>query len=277
MIGRVGIVAAPYNPQAAEAAKDLARRLLRVGVESVSQMRTGHDDDFAEALEADLVVVLGGDGSLLAVAREAAPRGVPILGVAMGSFGFLAETEYEVLCEGLGRLVHDPLRIERRGMRRVRLMRGEETVSESLALNDAVLQRSIDAPLMVPTVFVDDEQVATYEGDGLIVATATGSTAYSLSAGGPIVAPDLAATLIVPISPHTLRLRPIVVPAEAVVRVEAGARDPERADIRLSIDGQVRRKAAVGDTLLVTCSEHEVKLVRLGGSSFYEKMRTKLF
>jgi NAD+ kinase len=126
-------------------------------------------------------------------------------------------------------------------------------------------------------VFVNDEFVAAYEGDGLIVATATGSTGYSLSVGGPIVDPALPATVIVPISPHTLLQRPIVVAADAEVRVTAGARDVARADLRLSVDGQIRHKVAVGDTVLVAQSEHSVKLVRMDGESFYHKMRTKLF
>ena len=277
MIRRVGIVAAPYKPHATESARDLAGRLAALGVETISQMRTGHDDSFAEALETDLVIVLCGDGSLLAVAREAAPRGTPVLGVAMGSFGFLAETKYEVLCEHLDGLLHEEPTIERRPLRRVRLLHDDETAFEALGLNDAVLQRSIEAPLATAAVFVDDEYVATYEGDGLIVATATGSTAYSLSVGGPIVDPAVPATVIVPISPHTLRRRPMVVAAAAAVKVSVGARDPARADLRLSIDGQIRRKVAVGDTVLVTQSEHSVKLVRLDSESFYHKMRTKLF
>jgi len=185
MIRRVGIVAAPYKPHATESARDLAGRLADAGVQTVSQPRTGHDDCFAEALETDLVIVLGGDGSLLAVAREAAPRGTPVLGVAMGGFGFLAEAHYDVLCERLDDIIHGELTIERCPLRRVRLLRGDEAIFEALALNDAVLQRSIDAPLATAEVFVEDEYVTTYEGDGLIVATATGSTGYSLSVGGP--------------------------------------------------------------------------------------------
>ncbi|MGD8240527.1 MAG: NAD(+)/NADH kinase [Armatimonadota bacterium] len=277
MIRRVGIVAAPYKPHATESARDLASRLADAGVETVSQMRTGHDDSFAEALDADLVIVLGGDGSLLAVAREAAPRGTPVLGVAMGSFGFLAETGYDVLCERLDELLEHELTTEPRVLRRVCVLRGDEAVFESLGLNDAVLQRSVVAPLATAAVHVDDEYVATYEGDGLIVATATGSTAYSLSVGGPIVDPELQATVIVPICPHTLCRRPMVVAAHAAIKVIAGARDPDRADLRLSIDGQIRHKVAVDDTVLVTQSEHSVQLVRLDGESFYHKMRTKLF
>ena len=277
MIRRVGIVAAPYKPHATESARDLAGRLDEAGVETVSQMRTGHDDRFDEALATDLVIVLGGDGSLLAVAREAAPLGVPVLGVAMGGFGFLAETQFDVLCDGLDGLLKNDLVIERRPLRRVRLLRDEESVFESLALNDAVMQRDIESPLATAAVFVNDEYVASYEGDGLIVATATGSTGYGLSVGGPIVDPALPATVIVPISPHTLVQRAIVVAADAEVRVTAGARDVERADLRLSVDGQIRHKVAVGDTVLVAHSEHSVKLVRLDGESFYHKMRTKLF
>ncbi len=277
MIRRVGIVAAPYKPHATESARDLAGRLEAAGVETVSQMRTGHEDRFDEALATDLVIVLGGDGSLLSVAREAAPLGVPVLGVAMGGFGFLAETQFDVLCEGLDALLKNDFVVERRALRRVRLLRDEESVFESLALNDAVMQRDIEAPLATVAVFVNDEHVASYEGDGLIVATATGSTGYSLSVGGPIVDPALPATVIVPISPHTLVQRPIVVAEDAEVRVTAGARDVQRANLRLSVDGQIRQKVAVGDTVLVAQSEHSVKLVRLDGESFYHKMRTKLF
>jgi NAD+ kinase len=277
MIRRVGIVAAPYKPHATESARDLAGRLEAAGVETVSQVRTGHEDRFDEALATDLVIVLGGDGSLLAVAREAAPLGVPVLGVAMGGFGFLAETQFDVLCEGLDGLLKNDLVVDRRPLRCVRLLRDEESVFESLALNDAVMQRDIEAPLATVEVFVNDEFVAAYEGDGLIVATATGSTGYSLSVGGPIVDPALPATVIVPISPHTLLQRPIVVAADAEVRVTAGARDVARADLRLSVDGQIRHKVAVGDTVLVVQSEHSVKLVRMDGESFYHKMRTKLF
>ncbi len=277
MIRRVGIVAAPYKPQATESARDLAKRLAQADVQTVSQTRTRHDESFDAALDTDLVIVLGGDGSLLAVAREAAPRGIPVLGVAMGSLGFLAQTSYDILRERLDSLTRGELDIELRPLLRVRLMRGDETVLESLAVNDAVMQRSIESPLAETAVFVEHEHVTTYEGDGLIVATATGSTAYSLSVGGPIVDPRLPATIIVPISPHTLRGRPMVVPADATIRVAVGARDVERADLRLSIDGQIRHRMAVGDEVVVTQSEHSLKLVRLDGESFYHKARTKLF
>ena len=277
MIRRVGIVAAPYKPHAMESARDLADRLAQANVAAISETPAAHDRSVAAALDADLVIVLGGDGSLLAVAREAGPRGVPVLGVDMGSFGFLAETRYEVLCERLEQLIRGEFEIDARPLRCVRLVRGEQTVVESLALNDVVLQRAIDSCLLAAAVFVADEYVASYEGDGLILATSTGSTAYSLSAGGPIVDPRLPATVIVPISPHTLHARPVVVSADVAVRVDVGATDAERADLRLSIDGQIRRTVDVGDLLFLTQSEHVVKLVRLDGDSFYHKLRAKLF
>jgi len=277
MIRRVGIVVAPDRPHATESAADLADRLAKLGVQAVVEHSPVPEDRGQAVLDNDLVVVMGGDGSLLSVARDAAPLGVPVLGVDMGSFGFLAETQYEVLCERLEALLAEDFSIDSRPLLRVTLERDGSQQARLLAMNEAAIARSLTSTLLHLEASVAGEFVADYAGDGLIVATSTGSTAYSLSAGGPIVDPRLEAMVIVPICPHTLHARPLVVAADVEVGIMVRARDPHRTQVRLTVDGQISHELLPGDRVTIAKADERAHLVRLDGESFYHKLRTKLF
>ncbi len=274
---RVAIVAAPDREHAAESAADLARRLraLGVGVQvATSPVATDQQD---EVYQADLIVVMGGDGSLIGVARDAAHLGTPVLGVDMGSFGFLAETKYELLCARLEEVLAGDYAIESRPLLSARVMREGHEAMRLVAMNEVTVARTLMSSPAQLQVYVAGEFVSGYVADALIVATSTGSTAYSLSAGGPIVDPSLEAVVIVPVCPHTLHARPLVAAADVEVNLRLQVHDPRRADLRLTVDGQIVREVHPGDRVLLTRARHRAHLVRLDGESFYHKLRAKLF
>lgn len=277
MIRRVGIVAAPDRPHATESAADLAQRLAQLDVEVVVEHSPIPQERRQAVLDNDLVVVLGGDGSLLAVAREAAPTGVPVLGVDMGSVGFLAETRYEVLCERLEALLAEDFTIDSRPLLQVSVEREGRQQASFVAMNEVAIARSLTSTLLHLEVSVEGEFVSDYASDGLIIATSTGSTGYSLSAGGPIVDPRLEAMVIVPVCPHTLFTRPVVVAADVEVSVNVRARDPCRTEVRLTVDGQISEQLQPGDRVIIGQAGERARLVRLDGETFYHKLRAKLF
>ncbi len=224
--------------------------------------------------DTDLVVIAGGDGTLLSMARVAAPLGVPILGVNLGSLGFLTEIRIEDLFEEFERVLAGDFAIEERRMLRMRMYRGKRRVGEQIALNDVVVAKSEIARMVNLDVRVDDQRVAEYTSDGLIVATPTGSTAYSLSAGGPVLDPRLSAFVVTPICPHTLAFRPLVVPGD--VAVEIRLRPTSHEGVMVTIDGQVGVPMQHGDRLVVDQHPARAKLVRVAGRSFFEVLRRKL-
>lgn len=277
MISRIGIAAAQHRPQVVECANQLRNELLQRDIEAVLHDVPWWESDRAELCEADLIVVMGGDGSLLGVARRAAPHRTPVLGVDMGSFGFLAETRFETLCQRLDDIIAGRFDVEERPMLAASVRRNGETVCESLALNDAVVARGLESSLAVVNLSVDGQQVAQYSGDGVIASTATGSTGYALSAGGPVVHPGLAALVLVPICPHTLHRRPLVFPIALPVTLTVDAGDPDRYDIQLTVDGQIRVPLRLGDVVALRQSEHFARLALLDPGSYYRRLRGKLF
>ncbi len=223
---------------------------------------------------ADLVVVLGGDGSLLHAARQAAPLGIPVLGVNLGRVGFLADVEAGELPAMLDRLVDGRFVVEERMMVEATVGRGEPQTERFLALNDVVVTRSTLARMARIEARASNSVLGVFPADGLIVATATGSTAYSLSAGGPIVHPLLDCLVITPICPHTLAARPVVIgPDETVeVRVQGPGND-----LVVTVDGQLSRPFRAGeDSLRVRRASCRARLVRLSGRSPYELLRQRL-
>ncbi|MDX1388891.1 MAG: NAD(+)/NADH kinase [Acidobacteriota bacterium] len=221
----------------------------------------------------DLVIVAGGDGTLLSVARSAAPRGIPILGINFGSLGFLTELNPEELFDGLERVIRGDYTVEERQLLRVRYRRNAKTLREYAVLNDAVVTKSALARMIELDVLVDRAKVASYTSDGLIISTPTGSTAYNLSAGGPILDPRVRAFVIAPICPHTMTYRPLVVPA--TVKVEVVLRETAE-EVYLTLDGQVGFPVKGGDSMIVDDYRTPVRLVRVAGRSFFEVLRRKL-
>jgi NAD+ kinase len=222
---------------------------------------------------AQLIVVLGGDGTLLSAARAIGGRDIPLFAVNLGGLGFLtAITTDEVFTE-LERALTGENRIERRRMLRCEVNRGDSKVAGYEALNDAVITKAALARMVTLDTFVDGHFVCTYRADGLILATPTGSTAYSLSAGGPIIFPSVSALGITPICPHMLTNRPVVVPDTSVIEVVC--RDLDDSSY-LTIDGQVGEPLKRGDRIVSRRSENCINLVRPPAQPFFDVLRAKL-
>jgi NAD+ kinase len=279
-IRRVMVVAKLGPPQGTQLALDLARWLEAQGIE------VRLDADTAAALgrpagsprdrvppDVDLAIVAGGDGTLLSLARSAAPQRIPILGINFGSLGFLTELQPDEIYSGLQAVLQGDYAIEKRQTLRVRFLHGEQPAREYALLNDAVIAKSALARMIVLGLLVDGEDVATYTSDGLILSTPTGSTAYNLSAGGPILDPRMSALVITPICPHTMTYRPLVVPAS--VGVEVTLRSPGE-EVYLTLDGQIGFPFQAGDRLLADLHPQPLRLIRVAGRSFFQVLRRKL-
>lgn len=234
--------------------------------------------DVAEAektrpLEADLAIAMGGDGTFLRVSRMVSPYGIPMIGIHLGLFGFLAELTPKDMYDNLDKVFRGEYKINTRMLLNCRLERNGMPVNESLGVNDAVVSRASLSRLVSIKLFIDGEEVATYSSDGLIVSTPLGSTAHCLAAGGPILSPEIDAFVISPICPHTLTNRPLVISGEAKVKMEVGS---EGVGTGLTVDGQVFQELMPGDTINVERSGTRLKLVDAGIRSFYTVLREKL-
>lgn len=280
-LSRVGVVAKRTSSQAIDLAIELMgwleRRGLKVAVdEAIEASIASHGSkdsallDLSEDL--DLVVVLGGDGTLLSVARQVMNR-VPILGVNLGSLGFLTEVGRGELYPALVSVLEGQFEIEERSLLDVKLERSDGSVVSYRVLNDAVITKSALARILELNLTIDGRAVAVYRSDGLIISTPTGSTAYNLSAGGPIVSPQLPVAVVTPICAHTLSLRPIVVPDSSFIEVRLNSAGEEAY---LTLDGQEGTPFAFRDKLSTGRSNASVRLVKTSGRTFYDGLRDKL-
>jgi NAD+ kinase len=220
----------------------------------------------------DLVVVLGGDGTLLAAVRDTAVSNAPLLGVNLGSLGFLTDVPLPALFSMLDQIAQGRAAVEQRSLMQCDLLRGSEILGSYNAFNDVVVNKTALARLNNYDLFVDNVFVSSYRADGMIVATPTGSTAYSLSAGGPVLMPTVNAFVITPVAPHSLTHRPLVVPDSAVVELQLRS-DEEVAYV--SLDGQPGLDLKDGDRVRCRRSEHKVSLFRTE-TDFFHVLRTKL-
>jgi NAD+ kinase len=222
----------------------------------------------------EFIVVLGGDGTILSVARHYGRLGLPILGVNMGGLGFLTEVSLEDLYPCLEEhILPGKFEVDERMILSVSLIRGGEAVWRENVLNDAVINKGALARIAELTTWIDAEYLTTYRADGLIVSTPTGSTAYTLSAGGPIAYPTLGTIILLPICPHTLSNRPIILPETVTVAVTL---EEKVQDLYLTLDGQVGRALKAQDRLEVRSGGYHVKLVKHPRRSHFEILRTKL-
>jgi NAD+ kinase len=223
---------------------------------------------------ADAILVLGGDGTMLSAARAASEAGVPILGVNLGGLGFLTETAQESLYPALARLLRGEVELERRMMVEATVRRrGSKQVWTQIGLNDAVIHPSERSRVIAMDLRIGTKEIGTLVGDGLIVASPTGSTAYSLSAGGPIVRPTAEGLLATPICPHTVTWRPLLLGGDETIRLKLRPGHP-RASI--TIDGQVAHTVTPDDDVVIRRARRRASLIVLEGDSFYETLRTKL-
>ncbi|MCP4204892.1 MAG: NAD(+) kinase [bacterium] len=279
VIRSVGVVVKNGSREAVTSAHELAdwlqRRDIRVAIEeevAVARDPTFAGDFYDPGSNYDLVVVLGGDGTLLSAGRAVCP-GVPILGVNLGRLGFLTEIARAELYPSLVEILAGRFEVEERSLLEIKVIRADGGSAFYRVFNDAVIAKSALSRIIELTLKADGGLVTTYRSDGLIISTPTGSTAYNLSAGGPIVNPLLPVVLLTPICPHTFSLRPIVVPDESLIEVKLETRD---AEVHLTLDGQEGTTLAYLDTVQLMRADKGVSLVRLSGRTFYDNLRGKL-
>ena len=276
----IGILTKPKFPNVKGIVKDLVSWLRAHGKEVVLDGKAaalvGEPSTHRKAQIAalsDMVLVLGGDGTMLNAARMVEEREIPILGVNMGGLGFLTETTVEHLYETLERVFAQDFSLEERLMLHARVDRHGEHVAHSTVLNDVVVSKGTLTRMIEIQIMIDGQFVTSLRGDGLIISTPTGSTAYSLSAGGPIVSPSVQALVLTPISPHTLTHRPLLVESRAALEVVLTS---EEEGAMATFDGQVGFSLTHGDTVSIRASEHRAKLIRLPDRGYFEVLRQKL-
>jgi NAD+ kinase len=272
------IISKPSKPELSEIVPDVLRWFAvhgyRVYIDQQTAAYQTHEfvvprTEIAR-YQPEFVVVLGGDGTLLSAARAIGATEIPLLAVNLGSLGFLTEVRLDELYTTLAAVVEGQCPAESRSLLDCRLLRNGKEIAHHHALNDAVVKSTV-ARLMGFSVSINEQRVMEYQADGVIVATPTGSTAYSLAAGGPVFMPSVEAILLTPICPHSLTHRPLVVGADAIIAVRLDS----RADGFLSVDGQVGMPVFQGDQIVCRKACYRVKLLRMR-RSFFEVLRSKL-
>lgn len=235
-----------------------------------SELAFKGDDIFSNS---DIIIVLGGDGTLLNIARQSAPYNVPLFGVNLGYLGFLTEVEENNLYPALEDLISGEYEIEKRMMLVATVEKDGIELEKSIALNDVGITKGPFSRIISLGIYINDSFVDLYSADGVIVSSPTGSTAYSLSAGGPIVSPDLEVLIITPICPHVLHSRPLVISNSDIVQIEVCMNDTE---VMLTLDGQQGYKVKSGDIVTVGQSKYYTSLIKLKNRDFFQVLRQKM-
>ncbi|HEV7510616.1 MAG TPA: NAD(+)/NADH kinase [Candidatus Acidoferrum sp.] len=277
----IGIISRPRRSNLAEVVPPLLTWLADRGIHVVYDQETA--TSLAEPSEgrsreqvaaaSDLLLVLGGDGTLLAAARVAAPRGIPILPINMGSLGFLTSFRLEELYPALEDILAGRLTISERVMLHAELQRGNIILDKQTVVNEVVINKGALARMIELELSIDRDFVCRYRADGLIFASPTGSTAYSLSAGGPIVHPSVDSFIITPICPHTLSDRPVVVSDTSIIEVKLSA---GTESVFLTLDGQKGIPLQATDRVRVSRAQQRLKLIQTPNKSYFEILRNKL-
>ncbi|MBK5282083.1 MAG: NAD(+)/NADH kinase [Nitrospiraceae bacterium] len=276
----IGILTKPKFPEVKRTLQDvvswLRARSIDVILDTTSAILLGEQGGYQKiqlASKADVLLVLGGDGTMLNAARLAGERSIPILGVNMGGLGFLTEVRLDNLYPSLERVFANDFVLDERLMLRTHIHRHGETVAQGVVLNDVVISKGTLARMIELKVAIQGRFVTNLRGDGLIVSSPTGSTAYSLSAGGPIIDPAVQSLILTPICPHTLTHRPLIVPGIAEIDVTLTSKDD---GAMATLDGQVGVSIMQGDTVVIRTSEHRTRLIRFPESNYYNVLREKL-
>jgi len=276
----IGILTKPKFPDVKHILKELViwlrERQKEVVLDGKTAALIGEGTNYQKtqiAALSDMILVLGGDGTMLNAARLVEERTVPILGVNMGGLGFLTEVSLEQLYPTLEKVFAQDYVLEERLMLRARIHRHGEHMAHATVLNDVVVSKGTLARMIEIQISIDGQFVTNLRGDGLIVSTPTGSTAYSLSAGGPIIAPSVQALILTPICPHTLTHRPLLVPSGVAVEVTLTGMDE---GAMATFDGQVGVAITQGDTVTVRVSDHRTQLIRFPDRTYYDVLRRKL-
>lgn len=280
MIERVGLIVHTDKPDALRFTREAVEWLQEHGLNVLLEPEIARTlqmpsiaCDEQNLCQSDLLIAVGGDGTILRASHLAAPRAIPILGVHLGRFGFIAQIKPQELRTAVARVQAGDYNIERRLMVRAVAYRDGKPICDALALNDVVVTKGAVARMITLQTFVNDTFLATYSADGVVVATPTGSTAYSLSAGGAIVDPACDVLLLTPICPHTLSARPLVLPAGKQVKVVVTADD---GDFHLQADGGETVRLQSGDAVEVVRAEERTHLVVFDRDEFYTKLRDRL-
>lgn len=258
---KVAVIPNPYKDEGLVQTARLCEILKARGIEAVTDA-----DDLYE--NTDIVIILGGDGTILCAAEECARRGIPVMGINLGRVGFMTETEQDNMEDAVDSLLSGAYKIEERMMMDVSV--GDK---EYLALNDCVVAKC-DAQMIKIAVYAENEQITEYIADGVIISTPTGSTGYSLSAGGPVADPGTEMFIATPICAHTLKARPAVLAPEKTVSVHLLSGAAQNAVV--TVDGIVRESLGVGDKVVITRSQKKLKLIKFGHQSFYNILMAKL-
>lgn len=278
---RIGIIANPQKPKAKETLKKLVSYLNKkrksiildeASARLIKRSRLRVKDNRAYA-RCDLIIALGGDGTLLRAVRILKGKEVPILGVNLGGLGFLTEVTLGELYGTLNNVLAGRYRLEERMGLEATLYRGRKRIATSTALNDCVITKGVLSRLIRLDAFIGKEYLTTYAADGLIISTSTGSTAHSLSAGGPIVHPGIPAIILTPICPHTLSNRPLIVSGEEEIRIRIASPHP---DIALTLDGQEVIKLRERDVIQIRKAPFKARLIVPRKKSYYQILRKKL-
>jgi len=285
-IKRIGVVVKAHQPEALETLCKLtewltARGIALVGGPAVDRERIEHETGCVievipeEELrqKVDLILVLGGDGTMIATARMLGDCEVPVIGVNYGGLGYLAEFRIDELFTALESILAGDYKLEQRVMLAVELRRGDELVTKNRVLNDVVMNKSALARIIHIETYLNDQFVNSFRADGLIVSTPTGSTAYNLSAGGPIIFPTMNTVVITPICPFTLSNRPIVVPDDSVIEIRLMT---EKEDVALTLDGQVGFPIQARDRVIIRKSNTTFNLVQPKNRNYFDLLRDKL-
>ena len=222
--------------------------------------------------ELDFMLVLGGDGTFLSCARAVEHRGTPILGIHLGDLGFLAKVTLENIFQRLDQVAEGKFSVEKRSMVKASILKNDSSLTQ-YGLNDFVVSNGESHRMLTAEVYVDDNRVSEYKADGLIIATPTGSTAYSLSSGGPIISPDVDSFVITPISAHTLNSRPLVVSAKSTIKINFSSYNQ---NIMFITDGQLHELLSPDDTVLITNSDFEIGLIDFSDNDYFQTLRTKM-
>lgn len=241
------------------------------------EKREGYAEVFDIPSDAECLLILGGDGTMIQAARDFCEKGIPLLGVNLGTLGFLTEVEQHTIEEALEAIYEGNYKIEHRIMLEGIKREQETTVYSGIALNDFVLNRSRECRLVTIHVYVNEELMDTYVCDGLIFSTPTGSTAYNLSAGGPVLTPEVKAFIITPICPHSLNKRSLVLSAKDRITIEIGKSKENTDDYAVvNVDGSNVIELMTGEQLEIRCSEKETQIIKLTKAGFYNRLRDKL-
>ena len=280
-INTIGIISRPRRVDISGIVPPLLQWLAARSIRAIYDTETAaclHNDSGGlarseVAADSDLLLVLGGDGTLLAAAREAAPRGIPILPINLGSLGFLTSFTLQELYPALEETLAGHLAASERVMLRAALVRDGKNVEEQRVLNEVVINKGALARMIELKLTIDSDFVCRYRADGLIVATPTGSTAYSLSAGGPIVHPSVESIIITPICPHTLSDRPLVVGDKSSIEMHLVG---PAETVYLTLDGQKGVQMQTGDRVRISRAEERLKLIQPKRKSYFEILRNKL-